>query len=114
MLWNDMFQDIGSDFMSLQNIIFFIKHIRVIESKLNSCHWIVDHSIRTYKSCHGIELHFIGSETPFDRASGLLKKLCFPECFSRYVTANMAAHLRDQHRTATRTTYNKLQNNGTF
>ena len=44
--------------------------------------------------------HCIGSETSFHRASGLLKKVCFPECFCRYVTANMAAHLQGQHRTA--------------
>ena len=96
-----------------KTFFFFIKHIPAIESKLNSCHWIVDHSIRTYKSCPWIELHVIGSERPFDRASGLLIKVCFPECFSRNVTANMAAHLRGQHQTAIRTTYNKRQKNVT-
>ena len=30
----------------------------------------------------------------------LFKKVCFPECFSRYVSANMAAHVQGQHRTA--------------
>ena len=66
---------------------------------LYSCHWIVDHSIGPYTSCHLIELHVIGSETSFHRDSGLLKKVCFPESFSRYVTANMAAHLQGQHQT---------------
>ena len=97
-----MFYVTGSNFVSLDrtscycNTSFFHKTTFVLLN-LNSCHWIVDHSIRPYKSCHWIELHVIGSETSFDRASGLLKKVCFPECFSRYVTANMAAHLQGQH-----------------
>ena len=66
----------------------------------NSCHWIVDLSIGRYTSCHWIELHVIGSETSFHWASGLLKKVYFPECFCRYVRANTAAHLQGQHRKA--------------
>ena len=66
-----------------------------------SCHWIVrQHSIGSYTSCHWIGGHIIRSETSFDRASGFLKKVCFPECFSRYVSENMAAHVQGKHRTA--------------
>ena len=65
---------IRSDFMSLQHIILSKNHIDVLLN-LNSCHWIVDHSIELSASCHWIELHVIGSETSFDRASGPLKKL---------------------------------------
>ena len=49
---------------------------------------------RIYISCHWIGRHVIGSETSFDRASGFLKKVCFPVCFSRYVSTNMAAHVQ--------------------
>ena len=92
-------------FMSLDEAschcnVSFCQKTTFVLLNLNSCHWIVDHSIELYTSCHRIELHVIGSETSFHRASGLLKKVCFPECFSRYVTANMAAHLQGQHRTA--------------
>ena len=70
-----------------------------VSLNLYSCHWIVDHSIGPYRSCHWIELHVIGSETSVHRDSGLMKEVCLPERFSRYVTANMAAHLQGQHRT---------------
>ena len=64
-----------------------------------SCHWIVRQSIGSYISCHWIGGHVIRSETSFDRASGFLKKVCFPECFSRYVSTNMAAYMQGKHRT---------------
>ena len=65
-----------------------------------SFYWIGLHSVGLHTSCHWIGGHIIRSETSFDRASGFLKKVCFPECFSRYVSENMAAHVQGKHRTA--------------
>ena len=83
---------IGSYVILLDHILFmsldqaschcntsFCRETTFVLLNLNSCHWIVDHSIGPYTSCHWIELHVIGSETSFHWASGLLKKVCFPE-----------------------------------
>ena len=73
-------QVIGSDFIfwdhtSFYRIIYFMsldgaschcnasfcQKTTFMLLNLNSCHWIVDHSIELYTSCHRIELHVIGS-----------------------------------------------------
>ena len=65
-----------------------------------SFHWIGRHFIGLdvilpdYISCHWIGRHVIESEMSFNRASGFLKKVCFPECYSRYVSTNMAAYMQ--------------------
>lgn len=60
-------------------------HIWVIESKLMSLdRRPFDQTLYIRLPLDWIELHIIGSETSFHRASSLLKKVCLPECFSDY------------------------------
>ena len=81
-----IFYVIGLGFMSLQRIILPENHICVIESKFMS---LDRRPFDGTTSCHCIELHVIGSETSFHRASSLLKKRLSPRMLFRLFSARL-------------------------